>query len=135
VGRRRRLRRLRDRAAPQIGRGDRNKKLIDVLIWSLDWGESFESIVKAAQAAGANLAALPCIASRPELSGHLGFEWRAFRSLSSDRPVGLAMGPIPWSSIDRFADRYAIAGDEFDRFADLIQDLDEAFREYHKPPT
>jgi hypothetical protein len=45
------------------------------------------------------------------------------------------MGPIPWSAIDRFAMRYAIASDEFDRFCDLIQAMDAAFRDYHKPPT
>lgn len=83
-------------------------------------------------AAGASLADLPCVAARPDLFGHLIFEWSAFRSLSTDRPIGLAMGPIPWSSIDRFADRYAIDGDEFDRFAALIQAMDETFRGYHE---
>ena len=42
------------------------------------------------------------------------------------------MGPIPWSSIDRFADRYGIMGDEFDRLCGLIQAMDEAYRDYHE---
>jgi hypothetical protein len=78
------------------------------------------------------LESLPCVATRPELFGHLRFEWDAFRALSTDRPVGLAMGPIPWSSIDRFADRYGIAGDDFDRLAELIQAMDVAYRDYHE---
>lgn len=77
---------------------------------------------------------MPCIASKPDLDDHLGFEWRAFWSLSSDRPAGFALGQIPWSSIDRFAERYAIGGEEFDRFTALIQAMDARFRAYHKPP-
>jgi len=88
--------------------------------------------VKAAQAAGSPLETLPCVATRPELFGHLAFEWSAFRSLSTDRPVGMALGPVPWSSIDRFACRYHITGDEFDRFCDLIQAMDAAYRAYHE---
>jgi hypothetical protein len=135
VGRRRRLCWLGDRAASEGLHGSRNKKLIDVLVWHLDWGESFETIVKAARASGAPLEMLPCVATRPDLFGHLTFEWSAFRSLSTDRPIGLAMGPIPWSSIDRFAGRYDIAGDDFDRFSELIQAMDAAFRDYHERQT
>lgn len=75
---------------------------------------------------------LPCVATKPDLFGHLTFEWSAFRSLSSDRQAGFAIGPIPWSSIDRFAMRYGIDGDEFDRFVALMQAMDGAYREYHK---
>ena len=75
---------------------------------------------------------LPCVATKPDLFGHLIFEWSAFWSLSSDRQAGFAIGPIPWSSIDRFADRYHISGDEFDRFCALVQAMDVAFRAYHK---
>jgi len=75
---------------------------------------------------------LPCVATRPDLLGYLTFEWTAFWSLSSDRQAGFAIGPIPWSSIDRFAIRHNIIGDEFDRFCALMQALDAAFRDYHK---
>lgn len=98
----------------------------------MDWGESYETIVRAAEAAGAALMSLPCVATKPDLVEHLSFEWSAFRSLSSDRQAGFAIGPIPWSSIDRFAERYGIASDEFDRFCALMQAMDAAYCEYHK---
>ncbi len=72
---------------------------------------------------------------------HLAFEWSAFRSLSSDRqvhrhffvaPLGAMksvteLGPIPWRSIDHYASRYGIEGDEFDRFCELIQAMDAVY--------
>lgn len=88
--------------------------------------------MQAATAAGINLETLPCVASRVEVFGHLAFEWSAFHALSTDRQLGMAMGPIPWSAIDRYAIRYRIDGDDFDRFAQLIQAMDVAFLDYHR---
>lgn len=88
--------------------------------------------MKAAQGAGASLESLPCVATRPDLFGHLQFEWIAFRALSTDRQIGMAMGPIPWLAIDRFASRYGLVGDDFDRLCEIIQAMDGAFREYHQ---
>lgn len=78
---------------------------------------------------------MPCVANRPDLFGHLSFEWSAFRALSTDRAAGMGIGPVPWSSIDRFARRYRIEGEEFDRFADLIQAMDTAYVAYHAKPS
>jgi hypothetical protein len=75
---------------------------------------------------------LPCLQSRVDLFEHLRPEWDAFWALSTDRPAGLAQGAIPWTSIDRYAARYRIDGDEFDRFHDLIRALDAAFLSYKK---
>jgi hypothetical protein len=83
-------------------------------------------------AAGAPLASLPCVANKPELFGHLYFEWGAFRALSTDRQIGMAMGPIPWLAIDRFSSRYGLIGDDFDRLCEIIQAMDAAFRDYHE---
>jgi hypothetical protein len=44
----------------------------------------------------------------------------------------MAMGPIPWLAIDRFASRYGLIGDDFDRLCELIQAMDAAFRNYHE---
>jgi hypothetical protein len=52
------------------------------------------------------------------------FEWEAFAELSTDRPVGLTHGAIPWSSIHNYALRYGIEGDDFVRFAHLIRAMD-----------
>jgi hypothetical protein len=98
----------------------------------LDWGASISTITAAASAAGMPLSQLPCVQTRVDLFEYLRPEWDAFWSLSTDRPVGMSQGPIPWSSIDRYAMRYAIEGDEFDRFHDLIRALDVAFLSYKK---
>lgn len=29
--------------------------------------------------------------------------WNAFRELSTERQIGMGIGPIPWSSINRYA--------------------------------
>jgi len=63
---------------------------------------------------------------------HLEFEWHAFIELSNDRPVGMSIGAMPWSSIDRYGERHGIAGDEFDRFARLMREMDTAFLGWHR---
>lgn len=89
-------------------------------------------IITAAIAAGDDPTKLPCAISKVDPAEHLQFEWRAFRALSSDRQVGMAAGPVLWSSIDRFAQRYNVDGDDFDRFTAIIQAMDEAYRDYSK---
>lgn len=69
---------------------------------------------------------------KPDLLAHLRFEWDAFSSLSSDRDLGMGLGPIPWSSIDRFAIRHRIIGCDFDRLVSLVQAMDGAYLDYHK---
>jgi hypothetical protein len=96
----------------------------------LDWGASISTIVAAATVAGVPLATLPCVQSRVDLFEHLRPEWDAFWALSTDRPAGLAQGAIHWTSIDRYAARYGIDGDEFDRFVWLIRTMDTAYLTY-----
>lgn len=63
--------------------------------------------------------------AKPDLPGHLAFEWTAFQRLSRDRPVGFSIGPIPWASIDRYAARYGPHdADAFERFERLIAAMD-----------
>lgn len=72
---------------------------------------------------------LPALENQPELPDHLTFAWEAFWALHSDRPavMGGAL-PIPFSSLDRYARRYGIAGvDAFDRFSRLVQHMDGAY--------
>lgn len=75
---------------------------------------------------------MPCLQTKVDLFDHLRPEWDAFWALSTDRPIGMSTGAIPWTSIDRYAARYHIEGDEFDRFHDLIRALDAAFLSYKK---
>jgi len=52
----------------------------------------------------------------------------AFWTLCSDRPMTMGgMGAIPFTSIDRYADRYGFQ--DFPAFAMIIRELDEAYLE------
>lgn len=69
--------------------------------------------------------------SRPVLEDHLLPVWKAFWEISSDRQIGFGVvGPIHFTSRDRYATRYGIDGiDEFDRFTALILAMDDVFME------
>ena len=51
---------------------------------------------------------VPSLDNRPSLMPHLSVYWDAFHSLRYDRQIGMAVGPIPWSSLDRYAQRYDV---------------------------
>ena len=58
----------------------------------------------------------------------------AFYALSTDRPyhsagLGAMPGPIPWSVIDRYAERYGI--EDFEEFEILIRGADNGWLEWH----
>jgi hypothetical protein len=68
---------------------------------------------------------MPALDARPEVSDHLGFVWSAFWELGSDRAIGFAAGPIPFTAIDAYAARYGIDDiDQFDRFRALIRAME-----------
>ena len=64
------------------------------------------------------------IANKPQILVGLEIYWKAFAELSSDRSVGMAEGPILWSSMNMWALRHGIYGDSFDRFVAVIRGLD-----------
>ncbi|WP_232629164.1 phage tail assembly chaperone [Methylobacterium sp. Leaf118] len=73
------------------------------------------------------------MAERPELWPHLAFYSEAFADLSADRQLGAmgGAGQVPWSSIDRYADRYEIDDlDDFDRFRRMIRAQDRIYLEH-----
>lgn len=69
---------------------------------------------------------------RPEVFEHLQFVWSAWWSLHADRPIGWgAVGDIPFTAMDRYADRYGIVDiDAFERFTALIDAMDGAYRDW-----
>ncbi len=68
--------------------------------------------------------------NKPTLPDHLQFTWRAYWALSSDRHIGMAEGPIPWSAMDRYAIRYGIVNmDDFDFFTLLLKAMDTVYLE------
>jgi hypothetical protein len=71
---------------------------------------------------------------RPRLHPQFQFYWDAFWELSSDRQVGMAIGRIPFSSIDRYAQRYDLDQvDEFDLFREVMRSMDAEFRRLSSP--
>lgn len=74
------------------------------------------------------------IEDRPQVGEHLNFVWCAFAQLRTDRQIGLDRGPIMFSSINDYADRYGIVGDidEFDRFVVLIRAMDAEERKFKR---
>lgn len=55
---------------------------------------------------------------------------QAFVELQTERPVGMGLFPIPWSSIHHFARAKGIRG--VDRFEHLIRSMDAAFLAAHR---
>lgn len=49
----------------------------------------------------------------------------AFHELSTCRQIGMALGPIPWTAIDRYAERHGIG--DFEQFATLVRACDAAY--------
>lgn len=73
---------------------------------------------------------------RPEVQPESAFVWDAFWSLSSDRPTGMSTGPIPFSAVDRFAQRYGIDDlDEFDGFRSIIRAIDAEYLRLKAAPS
>ncbi|WP_210482755.1 phage tail assembly chaperone [Microvirga antarctica] len=62
---------------------------------------------------------------RPLLDPHLQLYWDAFWELTSDRPVGMSVGPIPFSSIARWAQCYGMSAvDNLERLRVIVRALD-----------
>lgn len=69
----------------------------------------------------------------PRLHTGLQFYLDAFRSLRSDRPIGMGVGPIPWSSIERYATRHNLDNDELDTLETHIRGMETALDELDNP--
>lgn len=48
----------------------------------------------------------------PEMLG-VEWIWKAWNDLNSCRSLGMGVGPIPWSAVDRYAQAVGLDGDEF----------------------
>ena len=65
---------------------------------------------------------------RPELPDHLQFVWSAWWELHTDRPMGMAVGPIPFTAIDRYASRFGVDdADHFEAFREAVRGIDGTY--------
>ena len=69
------------------------------------------------------------VANKPRLRVGLDIYWRAFWECSTNRDIGMAEGPIPWSVVDRWASRHGIEGEDFDRLVLIIKAMDSVYIE------
>lgn len=69
------------------------------------------------------------IKNKPQVPVGLEFVWRAFWELSTDRDLGMAEGPIPWTAMNDYAYRYGLMGDDFDYFVLLLKAMDSVYIE------
>jgi hypothetical protein len=73
----------------------------------------------------------PAPENRPNLLPGLDFYLNAYLDLRHDRAVGLAYGPIPWSSIVRWAELHGIATpDEIADLQFIIRQVEDAINAY-----
>jgi hypothetical protein len=92
----------------------------------------FDDLAKEARDKGRAPPDIAALHARPKVPARLHFIWEAFRELGTDRQLGMAVGPIPWSAIDRYARRYRLGDGAFSYFQRVIRDLDEAWLEARK---
>jgi len=69
----------------------------------------------------------------PELFPGFNFYIEAFWRLHTCRPQAMSgSAHIPWTAIDRYAERHDMSPTQFYRFVHYIEMMDDAFREYVK---
>jgi hypothetical protein len=72
--------------------------------------------------------------NQPELWIESEFYWRAFSQISADRHLGMGLGPIPFSSLLRWAEVYGIGTvDEFDTFSSIVGAIDSEYLKINAP--
>jgi hypothetical protein len=102
-------------------------------LWEMQWsaflnandGKNRDALLARIEAGHA----VPSYDNQPDYPDGLEWVLSAFSQLSTDRPVTMGgEGPIPFTSIDRYAKRYDVA--EFDEFLTYIRALDAAYLEH-----
>jgi hypothetical protein len=74
--------------------------------------------------------------NQPELWPEAEFYWKAFSDLSSDRTIGMGLGPIPFSAIVRYAELYGLADlDEFERLREIVSEVDGEYLSLNAPKS
>ena len=55
---------------------------------------------------------------------------KAFWDLSSDRQIGMSVGPLPWSSIQRYASHLGLERGNIETLHVVLRSMDEVFLRY-----
>lgn|GEM_PF-3766404 len=70
----------------------------------------------------------PELEREPDMCPEAEWLYEAWAILSTDRPIGMATGPIPFSSVDRLARRYGLGFDEFEGLLMSVRRIDSHVR-------
>jgi len=99
------------------------------LLWFKEWGEHLENLTNLAEA-GKNVKVLE---NRPILLQGLGFYLNAYDQLQYDRPVGMSVGAIPWSSVINWCKLHRIYDiNEIEIVLKYIRALENADRKFEE---
>ena len=92
------------------------------MLWNLEHGAHEDTVRELARV---NQMPLPdWLEHKPEITFGLQFYWKAFWELSTCRAIGMGEGPIPWTAMHEYAQRYDVLGDDFDRFVLVVKAVD-----------
>ena len=105
-------------------------KLIDCLLYWLEQGEVEKKIIEQCMRESLPLPAK--IANAPSLQLGLQMYWSSFMELSSCRPTGWGVGPIPWDAMRDYAREYELTESETTDFKQILRAMDNAYLEYER---
>lgn len=71
------------------------------------------------------------IRNAPYLHPSLQFFYSAFWTLSTERQIGMSLGPIPWSRIIQFAQWHGLDEESTDYLERVVRALDLEYLSYH----
>jgi hypothetical protein len=74
----------------------------------------------------------PAIENRPILLPGLDFYFTAYRELRYDRPIGMTLGPIPWSSVVRWGELHGLDVDEIGDLEYCIRAMEQAVSDFQQ---
>lgn len=60
------------------------------------------------------------------------FYMKAFWDLSTERQLGMGVGPIPWSRIFQYGNFYQLDEDLLDPFIQIIREMDNGYLEFQQ---
>lgn len=77
---------------------------------------------------------VPALDIRPSVTG-FQWLWEAFVELTSCRQMGMSVGPIPWTAIQKYAEAHQLTDGETWLLHGVVQHLDEIFITHHIEKT
>jgi hypothetical protein len=69
----------------------------------------------------------PVFYQQPDIPAWNVFYWEAFGDLSTERQIGMGIGPIPRSSILAYAAEHDLLGDAAEHFLSIIRQIDNEY--------